>query len=110
MRDCPDAGRMVGMATAARPLVVELGEMTPEGDVTARLPDGTTVLVELGIPGERVELGPVSARDRPRAVIDRIVAPAPSRVTPRCRHFGPCGGCSWQHIAYDEQLALKRRI
>jgi len=84
--------------------------MTPDGDVTARLPDGTTVLVEFGIPGERVELGPAAGRDRRRAEIDRMVTPAPSRVTPRCRHFGPCGGCAWQHIAYEEQLALKRRI
>jgi 23S rRNA (uracil1939-C5)-methyltransferase len=90
--------------------IVELGEMTLDGDVTARLPDGTTVLVELGIPGERVELRSMSSRDRRRAQIERIVTPAPSRVTPRCRHFGPCGGCAWQHIAYEEQLALKRRM
>jgi 23S rRNA (uracil1939-C5)-methyltransferase len=90
--------------------VVELGEMTLDGDVTARLPDGRTVLVEFGIPGERVEVRPAENGDRRRAEIARIVSPAPSRVTPRCRHFGPCGGCAWQHIAYHEQLALKRRM
>jgi 23S rRNA (uracil1939-C5)-methyltransferase len=96
------------VSIAAR-TVVELGEMTVDGDVTARLPDGRTVLVEFGIPGERVELRPPAGADR-RAAIDRIVTPARSRVTPRCRHFGPCGGCAWQHIAYEEQLALKRRM
>ncbi len=35
------------------------------------------------------------------------VAPA-HLVTPRCRHFGDCGGCSWQHIEYAEQLRIKR--
>jgi 23S rRNA (uracil1939-C5)-methyltransferase len=90
--------------------VVELGEMTLDGDVTARLPDGRTVLVGFGIPGERVELRAAQDGDRRRAEIARIVSPAPSRVTPGCRHFGPCGGCAWQHIAYDEQLALKRRL
>jgi len=25
-----------------------------------------------------------------------------------CRHFGPCGGCDWQHLLYAEQLERKR--
>lgn len=27
-----------------------------------------------------------------------------------CRHFGPCGGCDWQHLLYAEQLARKREM
>ena len=40
----------------------------------------------------------------------RIIGASPHRVTPGCRHFGPCGGCAWQHIAYQEQLRLKQRM
>jgi len=28
-------------------------------------------------------------------------------LSPRCRHFGPCGGCTLQHVAYEEQLRWK---
>lgn len=29
---------------------------------------------------------------------------------PRCPHFGECGGCLFQDIPYEDQLAIKRRI
>jgi 23S rRNA (uracil1939-C5)-methyltransferase len=35
------------------------------------------------------------------------VSGTPAGTTPRCRHFGTCGGCSWQDIDYPEQLRMK---
>lgn len=31
-------------------------------------------------------------------------------VVPRCPHFGPCGGCLWQHLDYPAQLRAKQAI
>jgi 23S rRNA (uracil1939-C5)-methyltransferase len=31
------------------------------------------------------------------------------RISPFCQHFGTCGGCKWQHIPYETQLAQKQK-
>ncbi len=41
--------------------------------------------------------------------VQKIISYSPERVEPFCTHFGVCGGCKWQHIAYDKQLEQKWR-
>lgn len=41
--------------------------------------------------------------------LERIHTPSPDRTATTCPHAGSCGGCLWQHLTYDAQLALKTR-
>ncbi|MBI1388078.1 MAG: 23S rRNA (uracil(1939)-C(5))-methyltransferase RlmD [bacterium] len=57
-------------------------------------------------PGDAVE---VEKRRKGQGRLLRLLEPSPNRIAPTCRHFGACGGCLWQHIAYEDQLEHKRR-
>ncbi len=100
-------------STTIGPIVVTIAGMTRDGDAVARTADGRRVIVERVLTGERVEIrvSPRSDRDGTcHGELLRVLEPSPHRATPGCRHFGPCGGCTWQHIDYAEQLRLKRRL
>ncbi len=45
-----------------------------------------------------------------RAELVEVLEPSPERITPKCRHFGVCGGCHYQHLSYPAQLQVKTDI
>lgn len=72
---------------------------------------GQTVFIPGAIRGERVSAKIVMAKPNlAHAVLTKIYLPSPYRVSPPCPYFKQCGGCSLQHVAYEEQLRLKRDI
>ncbi len=76
---------------------------------------GRAVFVTGGLPGETVRVCiDEERRNFLRATVIDVIDPSPDRVTPRCPHFGltaaSCGGCQWQHIAYEAQLRYKTAI
>jgi 23S rRNA (uracil1939-C5)-methyltransferase len=72
---------------------------------------GKAVFVPLTLPGERARIRITDdKRGYATAEAEEIVVAAPERIVPTCRHFGACGGCSYQHTDYGTQLAFKRAI
>lgn len=44
------------------------------------------------------------------ARLESIQIPSPDRVETQCPHAGTCGGCLWQHLKYEAQLDIKRKM
>lgn len=40
--------------------------------------------------------------------VEQVLKASSDRVSPRCPHFGVCGGCSLQHISAQQQIELKQ--
>lgn len=60
------------------------------------------------IPGEKVQLKKTHRKKgKIQAEIVRLVNASQDRKESECRHFGECGGCSWQHMHYKRQLTEK---
>lgn len=92
-------------------LSLQLTGMAFGGEALGRADDGRLVFVGFALPQERVRVELVDVRPRwARARLLEVLEPSPDRITPRCLHFGVCGGCHYQHAAYDPQLRHKRDI
>jgi 23S rRNA (uracil1939-C5)-methyltransferase len=90
---------------------LELTDSTFGGDALGRLPDGRAVFIPFGVPGETVKIRLTSEKPTfARGEIVEVITPSPQRIAPLCPHFGVCGGCSYQHLAYPDQLLLKQKI
>jgi 23S rRNA (uracil1939-C5)-methyltransferase len=96
---------------------IKLEKFTYGGDAMGRLPDpltgtgGRAVFVPFGIPGELVRVRMVEEkRGFARAELLEVLEASPQRISPKCRHFGVCGGCHYQHLPYQAQLAAKTEV
>lgn len=88
-----------------------LQKLTYGGDAMGRLEDGRAVFVPFGVPGERMRVRLTEEkRNFARAEVMEILEASPLRIVPRCKHFGVCGGCHYQHLPYEEQLKAKTEI
>jgi len=96
--------------TGQTPLLVTIDSLAWGGDGVGRC-DGKVVFTPLTAPGDLAEVSVVSDRGSyARGSLRKILREGPARVPAPCPVFDTCGGCQWQHIAYEEQLAAKGSI
>jgi 23S rRNA (uracil1939-C5)-methyltransferase len=72
--------------------------------------NGFVVFVRGGLPGDRV-LARVTKMKRgfAEATAQAVLEPSSERVEAPCPYFGVCGGCRFQDLAYEAQIAAKER-
>ena len=86
------------------------------GDGLARLPAddhgrGKAVFVPFVLEQERIDARVTDEKPGfARAQAETILQPSPNRIEPRCPYFRRCGGCHYQHAAYEHQLQTKAAI
>ncbi|MFQ5652274.1 MAG: 23S rRNA (uracil(1939)-C(5))-methyltransferase RlmD [bacterium] len=90
-------------------VTLEISSLAFGGRGVAR-ENGYIIFVDGALPGQQVRariLRKRKAYAEARAV--EILRPSPEEIQPRCRHFGECGGCRFQNLAYAAQMKHKRK-
>jgi 23S rRNA (uracil1939-C5)-methyltransferase len=97
-------------------LLLTIEKLIYGGDGLARLPadsrgNGKAVFVPFVLAGEKIEAAITEEKSSfARAQETAILQPSPHRTPPPCPHFTRCGGCHYQHAAYEHQLDIKKEI
>ena len=106
-------------------MLLDIEKLIYGGDGLARLPAndagepggqdalsrGKAVFIPFVLTGEKIEAA--LTEEKPgfaRAAVNSVIEPSTHRVAPPCPHFGRCGGCHYQHAAYEHQLEIKKEI
>jgi 23S rRNA (uracil1939-C5)-methyltransferase len=70
---------------------------------------GCVVFVDHALPGQQVRVRITKKKSQfAEAEVIQLLSQSPAYAPPFCPHFGVCGGCQWQDLAYAEQLHWKR--
>src|SRR6476619_3708713 len=88
-------------------LELEIDSLAYGGNGVARL-NGFVLFVRRGLPGDTVRARVTNVkRNHAEALAVEVVEPGPARVEAPCAHYAACGGCRFQDLAYDAQVAAK---
>ena len=79
-----------------------------KGKAIAKAPDGKVIFLSDAVPGDIVTVK--TGKQRKGFYEAKVLSYqklSDKRTEPVCQHFSNCGGCKWQHMAYEHQLEYK---
>ncbi|WP_438711815.1 23S rRNA (uracil(1939)-C(5))-methyltransferase RlmD [Aquimarina muelleri] len=89
---------------------VEVIDAGAKGKSIAKAPDGKVIFINNAVPGDIID---VQVTKKRKAFYEGSATTfhqlSDKRVDPTCKHFGTCGGCKWQFMGYEHQLAYKQK-
>ena len=90
-------------------ITVEIESAAFEGKGVGHM-DNQAVFVRNTAPGDVVKARVIKKKKKYlEAKLVEVEKAGPVRTEPRCQHAYICGGCTWQHIPYEDQLVIKRQ-
>ena len=89
---------------------IEVIDAGAKGKTVAKAPDGKVIFLPNAVPGDVVDVQTFKKRKsyyEGKATVFHTLSD--KRTDPVCEHFGTCGGCKWQDMAYEHQLFYKQK-
>jgi 23S rRNA (uracil1939-C5)-methyltransferase len=89
---------------------IEVIDAGAKGKTVAKAPDGKVIFLPNAVPGDIVDVQTFKKRKayyEGKAIAFHKLSI--KRTEAACEHFGTCGGCKWQHMAYEHQLFYKQK-
>ena len=100
---------MAAPVRSGEELELQIDSLAYGGNGVGRL-NGFVIFVRGGLPGDLVRAKVTKVkRGFAEATAQAVLEPSPNRVEAPCPHFGVCGGCRFQSLAYDVQVAAKEQ-
>jgi 23S rRNA (uracil1939-C5)-methyltransferase len=97
------------MLTKNEEIELHIENLTLDGKTVSHY-DGLVCFVRNGVPGDVVKARITKVkRNYAEADVLAVLSSSQHRVEPKCKYFGTCGGCKWQHVAYELQLQEKQQ-
>ncbi len=87
---------------------LNIDALTSEGSGVGRY-NGLAVFVRGTAPGDKIEAHIIKrSKNYAVGIVNKIISSGASRIESDCPYSKRCGGCSFRHISYDEELKYKK--